>query len=163
MTHTPRLSAREQDVVDELLQGKSNKLIALALGISDRTVEFHLHNIYRKLEVQSRIELILHLGNPPGGSESANLGPSTVAPAASVGDDSATPSRAAFFGAVVAHIRKDFIMNTQWKAPIANGILWAAAIIAAAILGAPVMLVIMLLPLLAAVSFLVAPKTHKAQ
>lgn len=37
------LSRREKDVVDLLLQGKSNKQIALALGVSERTVEFHLY------------------------------------------------------------------------------------------------------------------------
>ncbi|HYF61489.1 MAG TPA: helix-turn-helix transcriptional regulator [Herpetosiphonaceae bacterium] len=157
MTSTPQLSRREQDVVDELLQGKSNKLIALALDISDRTVEFHLHNIYLKHSVQSRIELILKLGKPPGAPETADPGLSTVVPDLSVGDDSAAPGRAAFFSAIVAHIRKDFTMNTQWKAPIANGILWAAAIIAAAIVGAPAILAIILLPVLAMVSFLVAP------
>ncbi len=56
------LSRRERDVVDLLLQGKSNKQIALSLGISERTVEFHLKNIYNKLQVASRVELILKLG-----------------------------------------------------------------------------------------------------
>ena len=39
------LSKREKDVVGLLLQGKSNKQIALALGLSERTIEFHLNNI----------------------------------------------------------------------------------------------------------------------
>jgi DNA-binding CsgD family transcriptional regulator len=60
------LSRREWEVAELLLQGKSNKLIALALGISDRTVEFHLKNIYTKYQVSSRIELILQLGNTTG-------------------------------------------------------------------------------------------------
>lgn len=58
------LSKREKDVVGLLLQGKSNKQIALALGLSERTVEFHLNNIYTKMQVGSRVELILLLGNP---------------------------------------------------------------------------------------------------
>ncbi|MCC7118337.1 MAG: DUF805 domain-containing protein [Anaerolineales bacterium] len=62
MTQQQALSAREQEVVDLLLKGKSNKLIASALGISDRTVEFHLKNVYAKLQVGSRTELILKLG-----------------------------------------------------------------------------------------------------
>src|SRR6185436_11150713 len=51
-----------------LLEGKSNKLIASALGISDRTVEFHLKNIYAKSQVSSRTELILKLGQSRGAS-----------------------------------------------------------------------------------------------
>lgn len=78
MAQFPRLSNREWEVVKLLLQGKSNKLIASSLGISDRTVEFHLKNIYAKFQVSSRIELILKLGNATGGFESAKLGHSTV-------------------------------------------------------------------------------------
>jgi DNA-binding CsgD family transcriptional regulator len=57
-----RLSKREKEVVQLLLQGKSNKQIALALRITIRTVEFHLKNIYDKFQVGSRTELILNLG-----------------------------------------------------------------------------------------------------
>jgi hypothetical protein len=60
-----------------LLQGKSNKQIALALGIAERTVEFHLKNIYAKLQVNSRVELILKLGQATGG-HSEKPGESTV-------------------------------------------------------------------------------------
>ncbi len=56
-------SEREREVVDFLLQGKSNKQIALALGISNRTVEFHLSHIYAKLQVTSRVEAILKLSD----------------------------------------------------------------------------------------------------
>jgi DNA-binding CsgD family transcriptional regulator len=52
-------SEREKDVVKLLLQGRGNKQIALELGISTRTVEFHLSNIYAKLGVHSRSEAIL--------------------------------------------------------------------------------------------------------
>jgi DNA-binding CsgD family transcriptional regulator len=57
------LSQRQQDVVKLLLEGKSNKQIASALSISERTVEFHLKNIYDKFEVASRVELVLKLGS----------------------------------------------------------------------------------------------------
>jgi DNA-binding CsgD family transcriptional regulator len=78
MKEVNQLSNREQDVVKLLLQGKSNKLIASALGISERTVEFHLKNIYAKFQVRSRIELILTLGNATGMFEIEKLVDSTV-------------------------------------------------------------------------------------
>jgi DNA-binding CsgD family transcriptional regulator len=78
MTQFPRLSNREWEVTKLLLQGKSNKLIASSLGISSRTVEFHLKNIYAKYQVSSRIELILKLGNTTGRVETEKLGYSTV-------------------------------------------------------------------------------------
>jgi LuxR family maltose regulon positive regulatory protein len=65
MIFDAQLSKREKEVVQLVLQGKSNKQIALALNISVRTVEFHLKNIYAKLQVSSRIELILRLGQTP--------------------------------------------------------------------------------------------------
>jgi DNA-binding CsgD family transcriptional regulator len=55
------LTDREVEVVQLLLQGKSNKMIALKLGISISTVEFHLTNIYMKMNVGSKFELILNL------------------------------------------------------------------------------------------------------
>jgi DNA-binding CsgD family transcriptional regulator/riboflavin transporter FmnP len=78
MSQLYQLSKREREVAALLLQGKSNKLIALSLGISDRTVEFHLKNIYTKYQVSSRIELILKLGNTTGKVEIEELGVSTV-------------------------------------------------------------------------------------
>jgi DNA-binding CsgD family transcriptional regulator len=77
MASTNPLSKREQDVVRLLLQGKSNKQLAIALGISESTVEFHLKNIYAKLKVSSRTELILKLGESTGPS-AGELGESTV-------------------------------------------------------------------------------------
>lgn len=78
MAQFNRLSKREWEVLKLLLQGKSNKLIASSLGISVRTVEFHLKNIYAKFQVTSRIELILKLGNTAGKVETEKLGYSTV-------------------------------------------------------------------------------------
>lgn len=62
MTPSNELSNREQEVLEQLLAGKSNKMIAASLHISVRTVEFHLKNIYAKHQVGSRTELILKLG-----------------------------------------------------------------------------------------------------
>ena len=62
MAQLETLSGREREVVEQLLEGKSNKQIAAALHITVRTVEFHLKNVYDKLQVSSRTELILKLG-----------------------------------------------------------------------------------------------------
>jgi DNA-binding NarL/FixJ family response regulator len=50
------LSDREREVLQMLTEGAENKAIAVALGISINTVEKHLHSIYKKLEVSSRVE-----------------------------------------------------------------------------------------------------------
>ena len=62
MAQFNQLSDREWEVVKLLQAGKSNKLIASALHITESTVEFHLKNIYAKYQVSSRVELILKLG-----------------------------------------------------------------------------------------------------
>jgi DNA-binding CsgD family transcriptional regulator len=41
-------------MLDALVQGKTDKEIAAALGISPKTVSFHLVNLYRKLGVPNR-------------------------------------------------------------------------------------------------------------
>jgi DNA-binding CsgD family transcriptional regulator len=48
------ISAREQEVLDWLEQGKSNGEIALILGISEHTVRHHLERIFGKLGVENR-------------------------------------------------------------------------------------------------------------
>jgi DNA-binding CsgD family transcriptional regulator len=48
------LSAREADVLRELVHGARNSAIAAKLGISERTVKAHLGSIYQKLGVASR-------------------------------------------------------------------------------------------------------------
>jgi DNA-binding CsgD family transcriptional regulator len=59
--HETEFSPREREVMHLLLEGKSNKQIALALRIANRTVEYHLGNIYAKLGVSSRTEAVLRL------------------------------------------------------------------------------------------------------
>lgn len=79
MTQLNHLSDREWQVARLLLEGKSNKLIASALYVSERTIEFHLKNIYDKLQVNSRLELALKLGKTTDKLEAERLGISTVA------------------------------------------------------------------------------------
>lgn len=52
------LTTREQQVLDLVRNGKSNKVIASTLGVSQRTVESHRANIMEKLEVKSLAELV---------------------------------------------------------------------------------------------------------
>ncbi len=51
---SPELSAQEQRVLALVAQGKTNKEIALALGLSDKTVQNYLANIFQKLHVTRR-------------------------------------------------------------------------------------------------------------
>jgi two-component system response regulator DctR len=51
------LSAREREVLDLILAGKMNKVVADELGISMRTVEVHRANILDKMQVKTAVEL----------------------------------------------------------------------------------------------------------
>lgn len=52
------LSAREQEVLWHLRQGRAPKTIAKVLVVSENTVRFHIRNIYQKFGVHSRTELM---------------------------------------------------------------------------------------------------------
>ena len=52
-----RISPRERDVVELVLEGESNQRIGKKLFISEKTVENHLTSIFKKTEVKSRMEL----------------------------------------------------------------------------------------------------------
>ncbi len=54
------LSERELEVLRLAGRGMGNKQIGAALGISDRTVQGHLANIYGKLHVSTRTEAVLY-------------------------------------------------------------------------------------------------------
>ena len=82
MEFSGQFSDREKAVIELLLQGKSNKQIAFSLGVTSRTVEFHLGNIYSKLGISSRSEAILMITRnyalPPGWLANDGLRESTV-------------------------------------------------------------------------------------
>jgi DNA-binding NarL/FixJ family response regulator len=54
------LTARELEIVRMIAQGLRNKAIAERLSISEGTVKIHLHNVYEKLGLDGRLELMLH-------------------------------------------------------------------------------------------------------
>lgn len=57
---TRTLTARELEIVRMIAQGLRNKAIAERLLISEGTVKIHLHNVYEKLGLDGRLELMLH-------------------------------------------------------------------------------------------------------
>lgn len=60
------LSNREAEVAELVTKGLSNKEVANQLFVTEKTVKFHLTNIYKKMNVKSRAQLIVwclpHLG-----------------------------------------------------------------------------------------------------
>ncbi len=57
------ITKREQEILLALLDGKSNKELASTFFVSEKTIEAHLANIYKKLGVKNRLELFSHLQN----------------------------------------------------------------------------------------------------
>src|SRR5579872_2406037 len=57
-TYNEPLTARERQVITAIVDGLSYKMIAQRLNISLETVRQHIKNIYRKLQVNSKGELI---------------------------------------------------------------------------------------------------------
>ena len=51
-----KLTKREIEVLTLVIEGKSSKEVADMLFVSKRTVDFHLANIYEKLQVSNRVQ-----------------------------------------------------------------------------------------------------------
>ena len=62
------LSNAERLVAELVVKGHSNKEVAAALFVTEKTVKFHLTNIYKKMGVKSRYELIGKVGWVPAPS-----------------------------------------------------------------------------------------------
>lgn len=54
------LTNREREVLAQLIQGKANKEIALALGVSEGTIKSHISSIIAKMGVQSRAQVAVY-------------------------------------------------------------------------------------------------------
>jgi DNA-binding NarL/FixJ family response regulator len=59
----PQLTDREQQVMDLILQARSNREIAHELGIEERTVKAHVGRLMRKTGAENRIELSIRALN----------------------------------------------------------------------------------------------------
>lgn len=57
-----KLSAREREVLDGVLEGKTSKQLARDLGISPKTIDVHRANVMRKLLVSNSAELVSRVG-----------------------------------------------------------------------------------------------------
>jgi DNA-binding NarL/FixJ family response regulator len=64
----PHLTNRERQVLDLILQARSNREIARHLGIEERTVKAHVGRLMRKAGVDNRIELSMRVLNRPKAS-----------------------------------------------------------------------------------------------
>ena len=67
VSHTnepPRLTERERQVLDLILQAYSNREIAQELGIEERTVQAHVGRLMRKTGVEHRLDLLMRASNP---------------------------------------------------------------------------------------------------
>ena len=63
--HLNDLTSRELMVAGQVAHGASNREIAEALEITERTVKAHLSAIFEKLEVRDRVQLALRMNNIP--------------------------------------------------------------------------------------------------
>ncbi len=64
-------TARENDVVKALLKGKSNKVIAFELNMSESSVKVHIRNVMRKLQVRNRTEAVIKIAEIVRGQSDA--------------------------------------------------------------------------------------------
>ena len=69
------LTARERDVIHPVAEGKSNKLIAMELGISMRTVEAHRARIFYKMGVRNAVQLAREVCTNPEPAPDDPAGP----------------------------------------------------------------------------------------
>ena len=56
--HIHNLTPREHQVMQMIVEGKANKVIAIDLELSQRTIEVHRKNVMQKLEARSLAELV---------------------------------------------------------------------------------------------------------
>jgi DNA-binding NarL/FixJ family response regulator len=65
-----RITVREREIIESITDGLSNKAIAETLNIATYTVKSHVHNIFQKLGVHSRLQMTVHVHNDNLSTES---------------------------------------------------------------------------------------------
>jgi DNA-binding CsgD family transcriptional regulator len=83
-----QLSPRQREILDLVAEGRTSKEIAVALGISESTVNWHLANAFERLGASSRAEAVA-LAIRANGADRANKAPTRARP-------SPAPARAAW-------------------------------------------------------------------
>jgi DNA-binding NarL/FixJ family response regulator len=58
-----RMTQREKEIIALIVDGMSNKQIAVSLNIATFTVKSHVHNILEKLALHSRLQIAMHARN----------------------------------------------------------------------------------------------------
>jgi len=53
-----RITAREQQILNLMVEGLTNKEVAQRLNIATHTVKSHIHNLFQKLEIRNRVDLV---------------------------------------------------------------------------------------------------------
>jgi DNA-binding NarL/FixJ family response regulator len=60
-TGSSGFSTTEREIAFLVAQGRTNMEVAEAVGLSPKTVEWHLSNVYRRLKLRSRTELAIRV------------------------------------------------------------------------------------------------------
>ena len=69
------LTPRETEIMHRVVRGQANKVIAMDLGVSQRTVELHRARVMRKLKMRSLAELVTAVGGLGGEEPSGTAAP----------------------------------------------------------------------------------------
>ncbi len=117
MTHSfhdnPTLSKREKDVLDFLIQGMSNKQLSFHMGISEKTIEKHVTNIYQKIGVRSRAEAIVWAMTPGNGDmESTHITESRDIPHSKKREAPLKWQKISFMKRKISMKRQDWFVST---------------------------------------------------
>lgn len=56
----PGLTAREQQILNLVAEGLTNRQISSTLSVSESTVENHMHHIFVKLGISNRAQAVAH-------------------------------------------------------------------------------------------------------